>query len=97
MMSNWMGFSGATRASSESTESAGDGSEPTELMLPARPTRPLLEKTRREEKVGVSVVSLTEEETNSHVERFQKTNLLGLMLSCLCWKDGDGVTASSAD
>lgn len=43
-MSNWMGVPGATRASSESTESAGDGSEPTELMLPARVARPLLEK-----------------------------------------------------
>lgn len=44
MMSNWMGVPGATRASSESTESAGDGSEPTELTLPARAARPLLEK-----------------------------------------------------
>lgn len=42
MMSNWMGVSGATRASKESTERAGDGSEPTELILPARPARPLL-------------------------------------------------------
>lgn len=46
-MSNWMGLSGATRASSESTERAGDGSEPTELMLPARPARPLLDRTWR--------------------------------------------------
>ena len=43
-MSNWMGVSGATRASNESTERAGDGSEPTELMLLARATQPLLEK-----------------------------------------------------
>ena len=44
MMSNWMGVSGATRASNESTDRAGDGSEPTELMLLARATRPLLER-----------------------------------------------------
>lgn len=24
-------------------------------------------------------------------------HVLGLKLSCLCWKDGEGVTASSAD
>lgn len=47
-MSNWMGVSGATSASSESTERAGDGSEPTELMLLARPVRPLLDGRQRE-------------------------------------------------
>ena len=41
-MSNWMGVSGATSASNERTERAGDGSDPTELILLARPTRPLL-------------------------------------------------------
>lgn len=46
IMSNWMGVPGATRASSESTERAGDGSEPTELTLPTRATRPLLEKEK---------------------------------------------------
>lgn len=48
IMSNWMGVSGATSASSESTERAGDGSEPTELMLLARPVRPLLDGRQRE-------------------------------------------------
>lgn len=43
IISNWMGVSGSTRASNESTERAGDGSEPTELILLARPARPLLE------------------------------------------------------
>lgn len=43
MMSNWMGVSGATRASKERAERAGEGSEPTELMLLARPERPLLQ------------------------------------------------------
>lgn len=45
-MSNWIGVSGATRASNESTERAGDGSEPAELILLARATRPLLERRR---------------------------------------------------
>lgn len=48
MMSNWMGVSGATRASNERTERAGDGSEPTELMLLARPVRPLLDPNNKE-------------------------------------------------
>lgn len=56
IMSNWMGVSGATRASNERTDRAGDGSEPTELMLLVRPVRPLLEwrrqKQRSESKPG---------------------------------------------
>lgn len=47
MMSNWMGVSGATKASNESTDRAGDGSEPTELMLLALATRPLLKRRER--------------------------------------------------
>lgn len=45
----------------------------------------------------MKAVLLSDKETNSHVERSQRTYLPGLMLSCRCWKDGDGVTASSAD